>query len=349
MKKITFFFFCLALCSTLYSQRTLIYAVRSGNWSVDSTWNLNRQPADNDSIVIPSGKIITLSSGKSLTNSVMDILGILSIDEAAINSNDLDFITTTTKTNFAVVRLFDSDSKILRGTDNNGTGRIRVKVNNSGIFIIKYTTGDKPLPGAATAYNNFSATFFKEPVVSLTVVLLEFSISNTDKTVYLKWKSQQENNYDRYLVERSRDGRAWQQIAVVKAIPNSTTPQQYSYTDASPFSGISYYRLRVVNHDGKFGITPVKAARISSLKTSISIYPNPAATSDTIFVNDEEAKDLSVQVFNRTGQLVGIQKSVNGSNVIVLDVSRWAQGDYSVDVVGANGYRKTLRIIVQRN
>jgi len=348
MKKIITFFFCLALSSTLYSQRTLIYAVRSGNWSVDSTWNLKRQPADNDSIVIPSGKTITLSSSKSFTNSVLDIFGILSLDEATSNSNDLDFITTTTKTNFAVVRLIDSDSRILRGTDNNGTGRIRVKVNNNGIYIIKYTTGNKPLLGSATAFNNFSASFFKEPVGSLTVVLLEFSISNTDKTVYLKWKSQQENNYDRYLVERSKDGRAWQQIAELKAVPNSTTPQQYSYTDQSPINGISYYRLRVVNHDGKFGISPVKAARIGSLKSSISIYPNPAATTATIFINDEEAKDLSVQIYNRSGQLAGIQKSVNGSNVINIDVSRLAQGDYSVEVVGANGYKKTLRIIVQR-
>jgi hypothetical protein len=41
-----------------------------------------------------------------------------------------------------------------------------------------------------------------------------------------------------------------------------------------PLSGINYYRLRVVNYDGKFGFTPVKAARLNSPTNSVSIYPN---------------------------------------------------------------------------
>ena len=125
-------------------------------------------------------------------------------------------------------------------------------------------------------------------------------------------------------------------------------PQQYGYTDVSPLGGINYYRLRVVNHDGKFGFSPVKAARLSNTTNSVSIYPNPASEMATVFINDAEAKNLNVRIYSRTGQLIGTQKSEASSNIIMIDVSRMAAGDYSVEVSGDNGYRKTLRLVVLR-
>ena len=350
MKTLSLIIVCLAVWSGSFSQRTLIYAVHTGNWSDDSTWSQKRQPSNDDSIVIPPGVKVKLTTSKSLTNVVINIFGILTIDEAGMsaNSNDLDITTSSNKTSLVIVSLANSAARIERGLDHDGGGRIRIKVNNIGNFITKYSTQTKTLTGLAIAYNNFNTSFFRDPGGSLVVVLLEFSISNTDKSVMLKWKSQQENNYEMYFVERSRDALVWQKIAEVKAVANSTVPQQYSYTDIAPLSGINYYRLRLVNYDGKFGFTPVKAARLNSSTNSVSIYPNPATSIATIFINDEEAKNLNVRVYNRTGQLAGTQKSEAASNIIMIDVSRLASGDYSVEVSGDNGYRKILRLIVGR-
>ena len=350
MNKIIVVFFLLIMSITVLAQRTLIYATGSGEWSRPFTWSLNRVPVNNDSILIPAGRVVTISTDLSLLNVVIRISGTLVIDEAPGNgnSNDLDLITTSNKSTEAIVRLLSPTSKIQRGIDYGGSGRIRVQVNNTGSFITKFYTSASIQTGPAIAFNNATSAFIQQPESSLPIVLLEFLISNTDKSVGLKWKSQQENNNERYFIERSSDAKTWHVVAEVKAVPYSTVPQNYYYTDESPSPGINYYRLRIVNHDGKFGITQVKAARISNSSSKPGIYPNPANTTATIFVKDENVDNFLVCIYNRNGQFVTRYQSENGSNIIQIDVSNLSQGDYTAEVISNTGKRQLLRFMVAR-
>ncbi len=338
----------LAIGLTANAQRTLIYAVQNGSWTSNSTWNLNRQPANNDSIVIPSGKTVTLSTDKSLSNVIIDIFGTLAIDEPSggASSNSLDISTNNTRSTDPVIRLFDANSRLKRGTNNSGSGRIRVRINSSGSYYTKYVTGGTDLTGPAVAFNNNFAGFDFNSNGALPVILVDYSVYNTDKVVNLKWRSQQENNSDHYSIERSADGRSWKSIGSVPAVVNSTTPQNYAFTDASPMNGINYYRLRMVDRDGKYGITPVKGCRMSTSKVKISIYPNPAVSTASIVINQDKEERFDVLIYNKTGQLMARHRSSEGSNIISFDVSHLPQGDYVADVVGNNGTKQTLRFIV---
>lgn len=350
MKKFYGIFFCLVISIAVLAQRTLIYATGSGEWSAASTWSLNRIPANNDSILIPAGRIVTISADQSLLNAVLRISGTLTIDEASGNGNinDLDLITTNNKSTEPVVRILSPTSKIQRGNNYGGSGRIRVLVNNTGSFIIKFYTSATIQTGPAIAFNNATSAFIQQHESSLPIVLVEFLISNTDKSVALKWKSQQENNNERYFIERSSDARTWHILAEVKAVPYSTVPQNYNYTDESPSAGINYYRLRIMNGDGKFGITQVKAARISNSSGKPGIYPNPAITTATIFVKDEDVDNFIVCIYNRNGQFVTRHQSESGSNNIQIDVSNLSQGDYTAEVISNTGKRQMLRFMVGR-
>lgn len=350
MQKTIVVFFLLITGITVLAQRSLIYATGSGEWSAASTWSLNRVPVNNDSILIPAGRVVTISTDLLLYNAVLRISGTLTIDEAPGNgnSNDLDLITSNDKSTEAIVRLLTPTSKIQRGIDYGGSGRIRVLVNNTGNFITKFYTSSSIQTGPAIAFNNTTSAFIYQPESSIPIVLIEFLISNTDKSVALKWKSQQENNNERYFIERSNDARTWRVLAEVKAVPYSTVPQNYNYTDESPLPGLNYYRLRIVNHDGKFGITQVKAARISNSSSKPGIYPNPATSTATIFVKDENVDNFLVCVYNRNGQFVTRFRSENGSNIIQIDVSNLLQGDYTAEVISNTGKRQLLRFMVAR-
>lgn len=350
MKKIIVLFFLLIVSITVLAQRTLIYATGSGEWLAASTWSLNRVPVNNDSILIPAGRVVTISTDLSLFNAVIRISGTLTIDEAPGNGNsiDLDIITKSNKSTEEVVRLLTPTSKIQRGIDYGGSGRIRVQVNNTGNFITKFYTSAFIQTGPAIAFNNTTSAFIQQPESSIPIVLIEFLISNTNKSVALKWKSQQENNNERYFIERSGDARTWHILGEVKAVPYSTVPQNYNYTDESPSPGINYYRLRIMNRDGKYGITQVKAARISNSSSKPGIYPNPAITTATIFVKDEDVDNFLICIYNRNGQFVTRYQSENGSNIIQIDVSNLSQGDYTAEVISNTGKRQLLRFMVAR-
>lgn len=348
MKKILLFACIVIAATTSNAQRAHIYATANGNWDQPNTWNLHRVPSDNDSIVIPAGIKVTLSASKTLSNIFVDIVGILKIDEAttAGESNDLDIITAGVKTNMVIVRLFDGESRIEKGIDRDGGGRIRIKINNSGNFITKYSTETKLLTGTATAYNNLNTSFVKNPNGSLILVMMEFSISNSDKAVFLKWKAQQENNNDKYFVERSVDAHTWQKIAEIAAVPVSPTAQSYSFTDQQPVAGINYYRLRVVNKDGKYGLTPIKAVRIASNVKDVLLYPNPARTTASLYFNEKTTGSITVAIYNGNGHLIETKQSAIDSNILELNVSKLAPGNYLVHVQGTNSFKKTIRLFV---
>lgn len=348
MKNSIFLSLLIVCAVTGTAQRTCITARTNGNWDQSSTWNLNRVPADNDSIVIPLGMQVTLAAGKKLSNVFLDIAGSLKMDEASMAgaSNDLDIITNSNKTNLVVARVLDLDARIERGADRDGLARIRIRINNAGDFVTKFSTDLKLLQGSATAFNNASPSFLRNQNGSLTLVLMEFSVSNTDKSVQLKWKAQQENNNDLYIVERSGDAHTWQKINTLNAVPTASTAQQYSYSDQQPLNGISYYRLRVINKDGKFGFTPIKAVRIWQDVKDAILYPNPASSYTQIFFNERITGSLTVHLYGRSGELVKTWYSSDRSNVMELNVAGMPPGKYIVSIMGATDFRRNMPLLL---
>lgn len=348
MKKSICFAILAIATLTLSAQRTFIYATASGNWDQPATWNLKRVPANNDSISIPENLRIRLSASKTLTNVHLQIAGTLIIDEAATgNSNDLDIVTIGAKTSQRIIELPGTDARVERGFDNTGTGRIRIRIDNDGNYITKFTTESRLLTGAAIAFNNTSPYFAKNPAGSLVLVMLEFGIATNNKTVTLKWKAQQENNNESYQVERSSDSQEWFRIGEVKAVTTSSVAQSYSFTDQQPINGMNYYRLRMVNKDGKYGITTIKATRIGGNIKDVVIFPNPAHNNASLFFDEKITGTLSVAIYNPNGQLLETLTSSANTNVLSLDLSRFAKGNYFVSIQGSSGFKKTVRLSIQ--
>ncbi|GAB2457168.1 hypothetical protein GCM10011375_05630 [Hymenobacter qilianensis] len=69
--------------------------------------------------------------------------------------------------------------------------------------------------------------------------------------VNLKWTTVTEVNNAHFAVERSVDGITFEKIAQVAGAGSSTMLRNYAYTDVSPLTSSSYYRLRQVDYDGK--------------------------------------------------------------------------------------------------
>ncbi len=114
-------------------------------------------------------------------------------------------------------------------------------------------------------------------VNSLPVELLLFSAVAENDHVNLYWATASEHNSDYYEIERSADGQNFHPIGITNAIGNSSTRIDYLLTDHSPFSRLSYYRLKMVDLDGKFSYSEIKAVSFSSEAEPVFvIYPNPA-------------------------------------------------------------------------
>lgn len=100
--------------------------------------------------------------------------------------------------------------------------------------------------------------------------LLTFDANAGYKSSNLFWVSSANMHAGYFIVERSRDGRIFQDAGMVQAIESNNRPQQYNWTDLYPFP-VTFYRLKSVDKNGKQAYS--KLVKLVSAGESLRISP----------------------------------------------------------------------------
>jgi hypothetical protein len=192
---------------------------------------------------------------------------------------------------------------------------------NSGIWekdngsLIPGNTGAGYTPLTSKLLSTYSSfTFAYGPTALLPVKLLSFRGSKIDSKVELNWSSASEINFEKYVVERSADGRAFTAIG---SLPGSSQGQvnNYSLIDHSPFSGPNYYRLKMVDIDGTFSFSAVIKVEFNSSQ-KLSVYPNPVKGRNlNLTMNNFNKGEYQLKIYSLDGSVVMQSKLLhNGGN-----------------------------------
>jgi len=319
----------LALCSFTFAQTNTFNASLSNSWTNAGNWSLGTIPANNQTIIIPSGLssfiqgsvtlngvTIKVQAGSTLTigNGGGPNVGSLTLDAASVVSLE---------GNTAVL-----NAKPLANTSNVITLNGTIIFQGGTIYSLNPGSGSGTITGPARATGT-SGGFI---LGALPVVLANFQANlTTGKKVAISWTTQQELNSNNFNVQRSSDGISWLNIATIKAAGNSTLPVNYSYTDGTPAKGANLYRVRINDLDGKVGYTEIKNVRINALG-KISLFPNPSTDRVTISLGEVPAADWSVSLVNNAGQLVFQKKFGKSTTNVTLPLSAYAEGTYTIEI-----------------
>jgi hypothetical protein len=131
--------------------------------------------------------------------------------------------------------------------------------------------------------------------VLLPVKLLSFNAVRKMKVVELSWSTENENNSIGFDVQRKNDNNDYHKIAFVssKANNNSHSALAYQFSDVSDATGISWYRLKQIDRDGKGTYSEQRMVDGFKTKSGITIYPNPSKHETiTVSFNTSESKDI---------------------------------------------------------
>ncbi len=179
--------------------------------------------------------------------------------------------------------------------------------------------------------------------LTLPVNFGNFTAEKQGSSALLKWTTEQESNTDKFVVERSVDGKTFISIGEVKAAGNSTLEKSYQSTDQYPVKGDNIYHIKEVDKDGRFNYSEIRSLNFSDVKPSIKISPNPATDLVTINLPGNN-QNLTIRLLSNTGQLIG--NYVMNNEVYKLDVSKLAAGVYNI-IINGNGYSTKYKLIVQ--
>jgi len=178
----------------------------------------------------------------------------------------------------------------------------------------------------------------------LPVQLTSFTAKRADRAVKLSWTTASELNNREFVVERSFNGKTFNAIGSVAGNGTATRANTYTFSDKQALAGVSYYRLKQIDLDGKFEYSPVRAVAASNtaMDAELSAYPNPTSTSVQLSL-PSEANGM-VRVMSLTGQTVweGTAAQLAAKNN-TLDMSRFQSGTYLISL--SNGAEtKTVRV-----
>lgn len=136
------------------------------------------------------------------------------------------------------------------------------------------------------------------------VTLVDFKATVKNKTVVTSWQTAAEINSSRFEIWRSKDATQFEFVGQLAAAGNSNVLLNYSFMDANPYNGVSYYRLKMIDLDGQF--TWSASTKITISKTvSIALYPNPASAYINLSVSNEIAGSKPTAfIYDGKGSLV---------------------------------------------
>lgn len=169
----------------------------------------------------------------------------------------------------------------------------------------------------------------------LPIELINFKAYLQDNWVNLEWQTASEKNNDYFTIEKSKTATDWVKVTYVNGAGNSSTVLSYNTIDQTPYNGISYYRLKQTDFDGKYSYSQIRAVNFEQSAAEVVIYPNP--TNNQITVQANELELSSIRIYNVLGQDVTNQckqLSKSGNNV-VLDLSNLSKGLYSIKTLTA--------------
>lgn len=185
---------------------------------------------------------------------------------------------------------------------------------------------------------------------SLPLVLLDFQVLYQSGISKLKWATTAEQNLSRFEIERSIDNARFTSIGQVAATGVNGNDQHYSFEDRNPEGKTIYYRLRMIDLDGKEKYSNVVVVRLPK-NVGISIWPNPFSSSVTVNINSNQTSEAELRITDITGRTVIVQRNqvVRGNNQLNIEkLQKIPAGTYLLEInIQSDASRQIFKIIKQ--
>jgi glucose/arabinose dehydrogenase len=205
-------------------------------------------------------------------------------------------------------------------------------------WLIKLTVTD-----AAGLSSVDSSKLFPQCGGPLPLSLISFSVSSHRGSNLVSWVTANEVNLKNFEIERSYDGSGFVKIASINA-RMTTGNNNYSFTDDSFLDGYIYYRLKIIDIDGKFSNSYiVRVYSGSKAGYELTISPNPFKNEFLFGAVFSNTGKITIRIIDAKGATVKIIKKQveKGFNSFQIDkLGNLSKGIYFLEVEQDGDVRK---------
>ena len=188
-----------------------------------------------------------------------------------------------------------------------------------------------------TGFSDFASIQWSNP---LPIQLLSFNVEKASKEAFCKWTTVSEENNDYFTIERSIDKINAEAIGKVNGAGNSSEILNYTFTDNAPLSGLSYYRIRQTDFNGKTTASAWKSIDFAVAPQHLALFPNPASKHiNCSFKADVKGLiEISITDITQKELLKYRTEMVAGQNRIPVNIESIPDGVYFIRLKNADAY-----------
>lgn len=207
-----------------------------------------------------------------------------------------------------------------------------------------YSTGS----GGGGSMSPMAPSFMFTP---LPVELLYFKAVPQDDYIVLTWATASEKDNSHFIVERSSEGRHFEEMQHIDGAGNSLILINYQTVDDMPFSGRSYYRLKQVDFNGEYSYSPIVSVYFTG-NVNMSLYPTITTTSIHVALSAQFLPEiLNIRIVDAAGKIATTERVVIGEDIsrkeLDLPVYSLQKGLYLLQAEGTGGFYLQEKFVVQ--
>ena len=175
----------------------------------------------------------------------------------------------------------------------------------------------------------------------LPVTLKNWQLTVENSGVKLNWNTATEDPGTLFEIQRSSNGTNFQTLAIIKGTGGDAN---YSWTDMSPLSGKSFYRLKILEASKQIysRIIPI----VNDQRQLLSSFYVDGSQIHLQF-NKNSSQSASLSIISYSGAIIKKRTVSTGTNsVITLPVSDLPSGNYFLKIITSDGLTSVERFTI---
>lgn len=175
------------------------------------------------------------------------------------------------------------------------------------------------------------------------------SLKNEHVTV--SWEASDEDNLDKYEVERSEDGVNFFVVGTV-AGRNHGSSSTYKFTDGYTNAGIFHYRIKAVSKQDVTNYSSTARVAVVKARSGLYVFPNPVE-GNTVAVQVSSqlpAGEYRMTLLSADGKIISAKKVIHpgGSGTFTITPAvNLTSGMYQLDVLLPDNTKQQVKVMVK--
>lgn len=180
----------------------------------------------------------------------------------------------------------------------------------------------------------------------LPVELTKFTGYKIGETIQLIWKTANEQNHQRFEIQRSQNGLTWQTIGSTIENGDSSSEKRYQFGDTKPNNGLNYYRLVSISTNGEKEFSKILSFQFDTIQKKSIVLKNPIQRGEDLFIQlGNPYEEYHIQVYSSSGQFI-LDQNIFGRRTAQIPTNQLSKGLHLLIISKKNSEKEFLKFII---